>query len=152
MGNNTYKEILDFGIPFPFPDKKNYVLTRSPQSDAEFVAFVSDIAPVVEELKKNDGRDIWLIGGGQINTILLNQNLIDELLIRVVPIVIGEGLPLFTHNARETIFGLLKTETFSTGIVQMTYCPMRTSTAVDSGFSVISLPGNWKKLRNALKP
>ena len=125
MGNTTYKEILSFGIPFPFTDKKNYVLTRSPKSDNEYVTYVSDIISLVEKLKKDDGKDIWLIGGGQINTLLLNQDLIDELLIRIVPIVIGEGLPLFDNNVKETIFGLNKTETFSTGVVQITYRPLR---------------------------
>jgi dihydrofolate reductase len=124
MGNNTYKEILGFGIPFPFPDKKNYVITRSPQPDTEFISFVSDIIPIVKKLKEDNGKNIWLIGGGQINTILLNRNLIDELLIRIVPIVIGEGIPLFTQKAKQTIFELLKTETFSSGIVQMTYRPI----------------------------
>ena len=125
MGNNTYKEILGFGIPFPFPDKKNYVLTKSPQHNTEFVNFISDVAPIIRELKKDSGKNIWLIGGGQINTLLLNQDLIDELLIRIVPIVIGEGLPLFGNNVKETIFELYKTETFSTGVVQITYRPLR---------------------------
>lgn len=125
MGNNTYKEIMGFGIPFPFPDKNNYVLTSTPPPDTEFVTFISDIAQVVEKIKKENGKNIWLIGGGQINTIFLNRDLIDELLIRIVPVVIGEGLPLFAHKARETVFELLKTETFSTGTVQMTYRPMK---------------------------
>lgn len=125
MGHNTYREILGFGIPFPFPDKKNYVLTKSLKPDTEFVSFVSDIEPVVEKLKKDQGKDVWLIGGGQINTILLNRNLVDELLIRIVPMVIGEGLPLFAHKVRETLFELVKTDTFSTGVVQMTYRPVR---------------------------
>jgi dihydrofolate reductase len=125
MGNNTYKEILGFGIPFPFPDKKNYILTKTPQPDTEFVTFLSDAVQVVEKLKKENGKNIWLVGGGQVNTIFLNHNLVDELLIRIVPIVLGEGLPLFDRKVEETIFELLKTETFSTGIIQMTYRPMR---------------------------
>lgn len=77
--------------------------------------------PVVDKLKQENGKNIWLIGGGQINTLFLNQNLFNKLLIRIVPIFLGKGLPLFAHKTMETIFELLKTETFTTGIVQITF-------------------------------
>lgn len=124
MGNNTYKEILGFGIPFPFQDKKNFVLSRQTQTDAEYVQFETDAIALVNSLRSQEGRDIWLIGGGQINTLLLNHALIDELLIRIVPIIIGEGLPLFAERPLETIFKLIKIDQFSTGTVQLTYHPI----------------------------
>lgn len=79
----------------------------------------------MRDLKSKSGKDIWLIGGGQINTEFLNKGLIDELLIRIVPIVIGEGLPLFANKPDEAIFKLIKTETFSTGTIQLTYKPLK---------------------------
>lgn len=121
MGNNTYKEILGFGIPFPFQDKKNFVISRTIKAATEFVHFATDVSNLVKDLKSKRGKDIWLIGGGQINTEFLNKGLIDQLLIRIAPIVIGEGLPLFANKPGEEIFKLIKTETFSTGIVQLTY-------------------------------
>lgn len=125
MGNSTYKEILGFGIPFPFPDKENYVISRTDNADTEFVHFTSDIVNLVSNLKAKSGKDIWLIGGGQVNTAFLNNGLIDELLIRIVPIVIGEGLPLFANKPDEMIFKLVGTETFSTGTIQLTYQPIK---------------------------
>ncbi len=125
MGNNTYKEILGFGIPFPFQDKENFVISRTIKADAEFVHFTPDIPNLVKDLKSKSGKDIWLIGGGQINTEFLNNGFIDELLIRIAPIVIGEGLPLFANKPGEEIFKLIKTETFSTGIIQLTYQPRK---------------------------
>ena len=125
MGNNTYKEILGFNIPFPFQDKENFVISRTNKCDAEFVHFTSDISTLVKDLKSKRGKDIWLVGGGQINTEFLNKGFIDELLIRIVPIVIGEGIPLFSNKPDEVIFKLMKTETFSTGTIQLTYQPLR---------------------------
>ncbi|GAA4798008.1 dihydrofolate reductase family protein [Olivibacter ginsenosidimutans] len=125
MGNNTYKEILGFNIPFPFQDKENFILSRVNNPDTAFVHFTSDIFNLVRHLKSKNGKNIWLIGGGQINTEFLNKGLIDELLIRIVPIVIGEGLPLFANKPSEVIFEQIKTETFSTGIVQLTYRPRK---------------------------
>ena len=125
MGNNTYKEILGYNIPFPFPDKKNFVFSKTSQTNTEYVSFISENIPqFVKEIKKQEGSDIWLIGGGEINTFFLNNGLIDKLLIRIVPIVIGEGLPLFPNKPKEAIFKLLKTDTFSTGTIQMTYQPI----------------------------
>ena len=91
---NTYKQIIGWGIEFPYPDKKNYVLTRKKGlGNTEFVEFISgDHIEFIRNLKKEKGRDIWLIGGGQINTLLLNEDLIDEIQIFVMPIVIPDGM------------------------------------------------------------
>ncbi len=123
MGNSTYKEILGFNIPFQ--DKENFVISRTDNPDTEFVHFTTDISSLVRNLKSKNGKDIWLIGGGQINTEFLNKGLIDELLIRIVPIVIGEGLTLFANKPDEKIFELITSEAFSTGVVQLTYRPRK---------------------------
>jgi dihydrofolate reductase len=122
MGNNTYKEILGFDIPFPFMDKENFVFSRSGRKNDSHVTFISG-SPItlVNTLKERQGGNIWLIGGGQINKAFLDNHLIDEMLLRVVPVVIGDGLPLFPQITDDTLFTLLKVETFSTGTVQMTY-------------------------------
>ena len=125
MGNSTYKEILGFNIPFPFQDKENFVISRTDNPNTEFVHFTSDISTLVRNLKSKNGKDIWLIGGGQINSEFLNKGLIDELLIRIVPIVIGEGLPLFANKPDEKIFELITSEAFGTGVVQLTYRPRK---------------------------
>ena len=86
MGSLTYRVALS--VPdFPYPDKTNYVFTRSPsQPDTEHVRFVSgDIAGFVRSLKEEPGEGIWLVGGGQINTIMLNAGLIDEVSPDAVP-------------------------------------------------------------------
>ena len=72
---------------FPYPEKTNYVFTRStPPPDTPHVRFISgDIAAFVRVLKEEPGKDIWLVGGGQINTIMLNAGLIDELILTVFP-------------------------------------------------------------------
>jgi dihydrofolate reductase len=114
--------VLGFGGDFPYQDKTNYVFSRSAQPDAPYVQYVSgDPVPFVRQLKQTDGLGIWLIGGGQLNTILLNAGLIDELIITVAPIILGSGIPLFGATALETCFMHTKTESFETGLVQSTY-------------------------------
>lgn len=120
MGNSTYKEILGFGIPFPYPDKTNYVLTKSDSKDNEFVKFInSDIIEFTKNLLSQDGKDIWLIGGGKINTIYLNNDFIDEMIITMFPIILGDGIRLFENQPNEKKFNLSSIKKFDTGIMQI---------------------------------
>ena len=119
MGNSTYK--LTLTVPeFPYSDKTNYVFTRgTPQPDTSNVRFVSgDIAAFVRSLKQKSGKDIWLVGGGQINTVMLNEDLIDEMILTIFPFVLGEGIPLFAPGAKRSSFKTVDCETYETGLIQ----------------------------------
>ena len=119
MGNATYQVTLTVGT-FPYPEKTNYVFTRSaPPPDTAHVRFISgDIAAFVRALKEAPGRDIWLVGGGQINTTMLNAGLIDELILTVFPVVLGRGIPLFVPGATRSDFRTMGCETYETGLIQ----------------------------------
>lgn len=122
MGNNTYQTVLGFGGNFPYPDKVNFVFSRSERPNTPYVQYVTeDPAAFVRRLKQADGNGIWLIGGGQLNTVLLNAGLIDELIISVAPVILGAGIPLFGSTDTETQWTRTKTESFETGFVQSTY-------------------------------
>jgi len=119
-GHETYKLTLTFG-EFPYVGKTNYVFSRSEQPPAPHVTFVSeDPAAFVRKLKEQEGGDIWLVGGGQINTLLLNADLIDELIVAIHPVILGEGLPLFAPTARKAVFKTAQTTHYQTGLVQVT--------------------------------
>jgi len=123
MGHNTYKFLLQFDI-FPYPDKKNYVFTRTErQPDHNPVTFITgDVPGFVKNLKNEDGNDIWLVGGGQINSILLNENLIDEMIVSVHPIILGQGIPLFKERSLNNLpFKLVQNKVFERGLIQLTY-------------------------------
>ncbi|MBV6643463.1 MAG: dihydrofolate reductase [Cyclobacteriaceae bacterium] len=122
MGGDTYKEVLGFGIPWPYADKKNYVFTRSNYPPMETVTFVGEnIGQFVKELKAQPGKDIWLIGGGKINSIMIEENLIDEMIISVMPITIGEGIPMFSRVSHEQKFHLKDHKVYKTGVTQWHY-------------------------------
>ena len=123
MGNATYQQILNFDIPFPYAGKQNIVFTRNNtlEKDDNVRFITKDIPNFVRTLKQELGKDIWLIGGGQINILLFNHGLIDEIIITYIPIVLGEGIPFFGGIANQTTLKLLKTKTFSTGAISMIY-------------------------------
>ena len=122
MGNNTYQQILEFGVDFPYADKINYVFSRQPQKNTEFVSFIcEDLVSFVVSLKEKEGKDIWLIGGGKINALFLANNLIDEMILSVHPVILGQGLPLFAGKLEQQNLTLLSCQTFPSGLVQLVY-------------------------------
>ena len=123
MGNSTYMIGKALSETFPSPDKKNFVLTRnSKQAKNENVTYFSkNPERFVKALKKENGKDIWLMGGSEINSLMLNVNLIDELRLYVIPIALGKGIPLFSKSATETKLTLTSSQSYSNGVVELIY-------------------------------
>lgn len=123
MGHNTYKFLLQLDY-FPYPDKKNFVFTREQRKpDHNPVTFITgDVGEFVRNLKLNEKDNIWLVGGGQINSILFNENLIDEIVISIHPVILGQGIPLFKDESLNNLpFKLVSNKSFEGGLVQLTY-------------------------------
>jgi len=125
MGHNTYRIIKGFDQPFPYTDTTNYVFSRSNHHrDTDQVQFISgDIIEFVRELKKEKGKDIWLIGGGQINSLMLNNGLIDQLILTLIPLTLGTGIPLFQGDTKEVKFKPVDGKYYQNGIVQWILSP-----------------------------
>ncbi|CAF3293249.1 unnamed protein product [Rotaria socialis] len=122
MGNKTYQQVLTFPVPFPYPDKKNYVFSHEKQKSNEFVEFVNDdIYEFINHLKKQPGKDIWLVGGAQLNQLLLSFGLIDEIIMTIIPIALGKGISIFGQQSIEQKFKYSDSKIFSTGCVQIKY-------------------------------
>jgi len=123
QGSKTYQQIIDWNIEFPYADKKNYVVSnKQSRQDTEFVEFITDNhIEFIKLLREETGKDIWLIGGGRVNTMLLNANLIDELQVYVIPIVLSGGIELFEHIPKETRLTLRETQAYSSGVVELKY-------------------------------
>ena len=121
MGNATYQQVLGFG-DFPYQGKENYVFSRSAHPSTEYVKFVqSDPAAFVRALKKQPGGDIWLVGGGQLNTLMLDAGLIDELLLFHMPVILGSGIALFPGAKITPPVKLLTSESYTSGVTFLHY-------------------------------
>ena len=79
----------------------------------------------IKKLKAGEGKAIWLIGGGQVNTSLLNAGLIDEIRVFVMPIVLSDGIELFELLPDETALTLIDSKTYPTGVVELRYEPTK---------------------------
>jgi dihydrofolate reductase len=123
MGRKTYKQVLGFG-DWPYEEKKSYVFSRQtePLRREKNVEFISgDIGEFVRYLKENTEEDIWLVGGSQIIKVFLEENLVEDLIIFVVPIILGSGIPLFDRIQKEIRLKLINTERYESGLVRVEY-------------------------------
>lgn len=123
MGHNTYKFLLQLDY-FPYNDKKNFVFTHIERKpDHNPVTFITgDVEDFAKDLKTKENENIWLVGGGQINSILLNAELIDEIIISIHPVVLGQGIPLFKDKSLNNLpFKLINNKVYDGGLVQLTY-------------------------------
>jgi dihydrofolate reductase len=126
MGHSTYKVVLSLGMSFPYPDKTNYVFSHTERPATEYVQFVTRNATgFVKQLKQETGKNIWLIGGSQLNTLLLNAGLIDEIILTYIPVVLGKGIPLFAPGASENMMRVTETQNYKNGFVQLNLQPRR---------------------------
>lgn len=123
QGNSTYKQIVSWGIEFPYKGKTNYVLTRNAdEEDNENVSFISgNHIEQVKAIKAKEGKDIWLIGGGGANAMLLDANLVDQIHIHIMPIILDEGIDLFGSLLHDTLLELKHSKTYPTGVVELIY-------------------------------
>ena len=123
MGNNTYRMLQSFEIEFPYQDKTNFVFTRDKKLKKDpFVTYISgDVLKFTKELKEANGKDIWLIGGGEINTLLANHRMVDEIILTRIPVILGKGIPLFAEGLDMLKLELKSNKSYPNGMEQVTY-------------------------------
>ncbi len=109
MGRKTYEQVLTFG-KYPYQDKKSYVFTKNADKKKdENVEFVFETEKFVKELVSSSGKDIWLVGGAELISTFFNFDFIDEVILTIIPIAIGKGIPLFKNIKKNTNLKLIKT-------------------------------------------
>jgi dihydrofolate reductase len=105
-----------------FPKMKNYVFSNTLKAAPPDVTLVSgDVKTVVEYIKGEPGKDIWLFGGAELTAAFMRQQLIDEFWLSVHPLILGSGKPLFHPNDQRTWLELVETKAYETGLVSLKY-------------------------------
>ena len=123
LGRKTYEASLRLGAKFDSPPRYIVFSRQAPPVDAPSdVEFASGaIGPFVNRLREQPGKNIWLMGGGEIIASFLDEQAIDEFVISVAPVFIGEGIPLIARRRRHVPLELQSTESFADGLVQLHY-------------------------------
>ncbi len=127
-GRKTYDVALDFqrkGIPGSSFDRRkaHFAFSRTPPADpAPGVVFVSEpLGPWVRRLRARRGKNIWMMGGAELIASFLDEGLIDEFIIHVIPTFIGEGIPLLAPRHRLVPLKLRSTRPYADGVVRLHY-------------------------------
>jgi len=128
MGRKTYDMAMKFvkegkATPGMFRGIKHYVFSRKPRKQAfEGFEFVNEsIKDFAGALRKQKGKNIFMLGGAGIIGSFLDAGEIDEFVISVIPVFIGEGIPLIAPKRRTVPLKLLSTKEFSDGVVKLHY-------------------------------
>lgn len=121
MGRGTYQPALDADVTSPYRHLRQYVVSGTiPEiADPEVELVSGDPIELVRRLKKEDGLDIWLCGGGALAGSLLPE--VDELIVKCYPVVAGAGISAFTGHFQPRLFDLTGSQTFSNGATVMNY-------------------------------
>ncbi|RPK57719.1 hypothetical protein EES43_21395 [Streptomyces sp. ADI96-02] len=116
MGRGSYLPGLEAGFTSPYAHLRQYVVSRTLAADIDPAVTVvaDDPLALVRALKREEGQDIWLCGGGVLAGELLPE--IDELIIKSYPVVAGAGVPAFDGVFAPTAFSVTDRRTFDNGV------------------------------------
>lgn len=123
-GRKTYEIGLKGGDNLGMgPKVTNYVFSKNPpEKRPAGIEFVNDpVGAFAKRLRAQPGKDIWMMGGAAIIASFLDAGEIDEFSIHVIPIFIGEGIPLVQPRHRTIPLKLISTKTFEDGVVHLNY-------------------------------
>jgi dihydrofolate reductase len=123
LGRRTF-EAMGGGGQGGTPGKKTLVFSRTlRQQDYPKVTIVSEkVEETVAALRAEQGKDIWLFGGGSLFRSLLDAGLVDTVKVAIMPVLLGEGIPLLPPPAMQTKLKLTGQKVYSkTGIVLLEY-------------------------------
>lgn len=91
------------------------------QSDFPKVVITGEATKTISSLKKKQGKDIWLFGGGELFRSVLDAGLVDTIELAVMPILLSQGVPLLSAGARSPSLQLTESKTLPSGIVLLSY-------------------------------
>lgn len=123
MGRKTYEIGLTEDVTSPYSHLKQYLFSRSlNESPDENVELVSENAiELVTNLKGQSGKGIWLCGGANLATTLFSHHLVDQLILKVNPFLMGSGIPLFSGVIQQTALELTNHKIYENGVLLLYY-------------------------------
>lgn len=122
MGRRTYEVVKSFG-DWPYYGLATWVFTRNGamphDGHVEFTA--QPPADWLRAIEAKPGKDVWVVGGGELIREFLNARLVDEMTLAVHPVVLGGGIPLFPPGSPRHKLRLARVHSYPSGLVSSTY-------------------------------
>ena len=122
LGRKTYDWVMTQVEIFPHAELQTFVITSSKRENLGKITFYNgDIPELITNLKTRDGQNIFIDGGAAVVNTLLNHNLIDEIIVSIIPVLLGDGVRLFNNGRPEQAMQLLSSKQYESGLVQLHY-------------------------------
>ena len=124
VGRKTYEPVMNSGKAWPsYPGVKTYVFSRTigESLDTGVQIISEDAAEFVRKLKSQEGKGIFVMGGGELAKSLFGAKVIDEIRLSIHPVLLGSGTPLFLPMERQIDLELLDCKSLQNGCVHVTY-------------------------------
>jgi dihydrofolate reductase len=123
MGRKTYEAAGRSGLEQGYPGVRNFVFSRTLEKEpgGDVVVVRTDAAEFVRDLKEQEGKDICLMGGGELARSLFEADLIDVVGLNIHPVLLGSGIPLFHPISRQIDLELQECRPFENGCLYVTY-------------------------------
>jgi dihydrofolate reductase len=140
MGRRTYEVGLRVGVTDPYPMMDTYVFTRSmKESPHPHVRLVSeDALGFIRRLKEQPGKDLYLAGGADFASKVLDAGLVDEVVLKLNPLLLGSGIPLVTRLKGFKSLELQSTRVYKNGVLLLRYAVLPEGAP---GTNVVAPPG-----------
>jgi dihydrofolate reductase len=122
MGRASYDLARSFG-EWPYPTARSLVITSRPLDDAppNVTRVGGEIPRLVNALRGSGGKDTWVMGGAMAINAFLTAQAVDRIDLFTVPVLLGNGLPLFERGRPETALKLVSTQTYDKGLARQSY-------------------------------
>ncbi|MFD0898080.1 dihydrofolate reductase family protein [Loigolactobacillus binensis] len=118
MGATSYHTALTISAEFPYAEKEIYVLTHQKMTPVPKRHFISgDVVELVRHLRQQTGQAIWIFGGSAVIQPLIAADLIDEYQLFTAPVILGQGVPLFSQLKVPLLLQLKSTTVFGPGVM-----------------------------------
>lgn len=122
MGGRTHRELLNMEVVWPYPEQMTYVVSHNNWDEKENIKFITEnIIETISKLCNEVGKDIWLVGGGELIAMLLAADLVDEMRITYIPVILGKGIPLFPEQPKESKWELTENKIYNSNVLMVKY-------------------------------
>jgi len=124
LGGQAYRSLKYMDVVWPYKGKTTYIISRNldeRKNEDNIIYITDDVVNKVAAIKEDNGRDIALAGGSEITGLLLKANLVDEMVITTVPVLLGDGIPLFSQLFKTSEWSIIESTLCENGLLQAIY-------------------------------
>ena len=106
MGRKTYESIMAFGIDWPYPNQKTWIVTSQTNlkiTDDHVQVWQGDLPSLMQMIRSEEDKNCWILGGGELISSTIALGYMDQLEVYITPVLLGAGIPLFTQQNHSPI-------------------------------------------------